>query len=126
MYWAYMPTAAIFAIDVHFLVATKWRADTVLGNLFYVYVLVFLIQSGLKLTILLPHPPECWDYGDVPPCPEEPVIYFITEFHDNPQDSLELKLTTSVIWISCCERTRVGTEQRTKKRKKKNHAHSPN
>jgi hypothetical protein len=28
----------------------------------------FVFQAGLKLLILQPQPPECWDYRCVPPC----------------------------------------------------------
>jgi hypothetical protein len=27
----------------------------------------FVAQAGLKLSVLLPQPPECWDYGHAPP-----------------------------------------------------------
>jgi hypothetical protein len=29
----------------------------------------YIAQAGLELVILLPQPPEYWDYGDAPPCP---------------------------------------------------------
>jgi hypothetical protein len=30
----------------------------------------YVAQAGLKFVILLPQPPEYWDYRPVPPCPE--------------------------------------------------------
>jgi hypothetical protein len=29
----------------------------------------FVAQAALKLTVVLPQPPECWVYRCVPPCP---------------------------------------------------------
>jgi hypothetical protein len=29
----------------------------------------FVAQAGLELEILLPQPPECWDYKCTPQCP---------------------------------------------------------
>jgi hypothetical protein len=28
----------------------------------------YVSQAGLELTVLLPQPPECWDYRCAPPC----------------------------------------------------------
>jgi hypothetical protein len=30
-------------------------------------VFYYVVQAGLKLLILLPQPPRCWDYRPVPP-----------------------------------------------------------
>jgi hypothetical protein len=35
----------------------------------------FVAQDGLKLTVILPQPPECWDYRCITPCPAFSWLY---------------------------------------------------
>jgi hypothetical protein len=43
-------------------------ADALHMDCFLRHGLVLVAQAGLKLTILLPQPPEYWDYRCMPPC----------------------------------------------------------
>jgi hypothetical protein len=39
---------------------------------------VCLFVSGLKLLIILPQPPKCWDYRCVPPCPVSCLFSYLS------------------------------------------------
>jgi hypothetical protein len=39
----------------------------------------YVTQAGLRLKILLPQPPQCWDYKCVPPCPAS-ILFLINLF----------------------------------------------
>jgi hypothetical protein len=40
---------------------------------------MFVAKAGLKLAILLPQPPECWDYRSAPPhvALKNDILYYV-------------------------------------------------
>ena len=44
---------------------------------------VFRILPGLKLTVLLPQAPTCWDYRSVRPCLQKKLHFTFSNFMDH-------------------------------------------
>lgn len=50
-------------------------------------VFCFVVQAGLGLSILQPQPPQCWDYGLVPPHLAGQLLMRSVSLSENPSSS---------------------------------------
>jgi hypothetical protein len=74
------PASVIVSAGRILLYVLPFKSQTSFGQslLFVCFCVCFGIgshhvaQAGLKLMVLLPQPPECWDYSGVPPDPAFP------------------------------------------------------
>jgi hypothetical protein len=83
-HWVFSPAEETrLGLLAVFLVWQNWNSDYLSHSVFFIFCFCFfetgshegLVQMSLEFTILLPQPPECWDYRCASSVPSHPLLF---------------------------------------------------